>query len=202
LSSLKKGVLYASVLSTHDGPSDFKVLDSAVERLLEAVNEEKQSRILLSLRYSQRGRLPFATGSEPSSSSRSIPVTTSSGPDVALSSTRPGDGHSDNVLQLPVPSLDLVFDDGVLNAVKSVWQQVMPASSEAGERGDQGEGGGQKGGGESGGKAAEAEVEGERGGGEEAATEEDDVVGELSGAPVDQFLVFEDRQEPVADDED
>jgi hypothetical protein len=96
------GVLYASTsLSEQNG---LNLLQKAVDVLLSAVDVTPAPSILWSAKYQQR----------PSSGTESLPV----------------DANS-NILRFPAPSLDLAFDDGVLDNVKELWQKI--AGDDVGE---------------------------------------------------------------------
>ena len=74
------------------------LLQKAVDALLSCVDANPQPSILWSVRYQQ----------QPSSGSESLPT-----------------GASDQVLHFPPPSLDLAFDDSVLENVRELWQKIV-----------------------------------------------------------------------------
>lgn len=110
-----KGVLYAS--TTAPGAAGFALLDRAVLELLHCVGEEPSPSVLWSLRYEQ--------------SQSALDTPASASPSVG------------GILRFPQSSLDLAFDDGMLERVKKVWLEIV--GSDAGEFmkfGEQGDGGG------------------------------------------------------------
>lgn len=84
------------------GKAGSEYLQKAVEALLATVKVVPQPTVLWAVRYQQ----------SPSSGSEPLPT-------------------GDHVLRFPPPSLDLAFDDTVLDNVKEIWQQV--AGNDAGE---------------------------------------------------------------------
>lgn len=78
-----------------NGQKGFDLLQKAVQALLSTVEITPQPSELWSIQYQQ----------QPSSGSESIPT-------------------DDHVLRFPTPSLDLVFDDSILDHVKQVWQKI------------------------------------------------------------------------------
>ncbi|KAI9841236.1 MAG: Rab proteins geranylgeranyltransferase component A [Sclerophora amabilis] len=110
-----QSVLYASMLASHS--SSYTVLDHAIRALLDTVQEDVPPEILYSLRYTQHGssvgqqvgklRDPSSTPSNPST---------------------PND--SSRVLFFPLPSLDLAFDDNILDHVKDTWKKIMSDTGE------------------------------------------------------------------------
>ncbi|KAL3472316.1 GDP dissociation inhibitor [Aspergillus californicus] len=92
-----QSVLYGSVsISGQQGQS---LIEGAVERLLQS-SAGSDAEVLWSLRYTQLGR----------------PVD---------GNTRPVNAVSGNVIRFPAPSLDLSFDDSVIDLVKDAWTLVM-----------------------------------------------------------------------------
>ncbi|RAL10988.1 putative Rab geranylgeranyl transferase escort protein [Aspergillus homomorphus CBS 101889] len=92
-------VLYGSVsISGSDGQA---LIESAVQQLLESA-AGPDAKVLWSLRYTQLGR---AIGSE-----------TGSVQSVNL---------ADRIVRLPPSSLDLAFDDSLIDTVKDAWQAIM-----------------------------------------------------------------------------
>ena len=79
-----------------------QLLQKATEALLSAVDASPRPTVLWSVRYEQ----------QPSSGFETLPT-------------------GDHVLSFPPPSLDLAFDDTVLDNVKAVWQKI--AGDDAGE---------------------------------------------------------------------
>ena len=96
------GVLYAS--TSLGGQKGFELLQIAVDGLLSAVDATPAPSVLWSANYQQR----------PSSGTESLPTDTDS-----------------NIIRFPVPTMDLAFDDAVLDNVKDVWQTI--AGEDAGE---------------------------------------------------------------------
>lgn len=95
------GVLYASTLASDE--KGFELLQKAVESLLSVVQVTPPPRMLWSVRYLQ----------QPCSGTEIIP------------------SGIDNVLRFSPSSMDLAFDDQVLENVKEVWQRI--AGEDAGE---------------------------------------------------------------------
>lgn len=81
------------------------LLDRAVQELLDALDEEPHPTVLCTLRYTQSGL----------SASPMTSAVDSSGP----------------VLQFPPPTLDLVFDDGMLEQVKAMWEKIKEDGSDS-----------------------------------------------------------------------
>ncbi len=86
-----------------DGPIGFTLLQKAIESLLSAHESSPPPAVLWSVKYQQRA----SSGSE----------------------TLPSD--NDHVIRFPPPSMDLAFDDTVLDTVKEVWQKIV--GDDAGE---------------------------------------------------------------------
>ena len=78
------------------GEQGFNLLNEAITRLLFTVDVTPAPKILWSIQYQQ----------QPSSGSESLPT-------------------GDQVLCFPPPTLDLAFDDTVLDNVQEVWQKIM-----------------------------------------------------------------------------
>ncbi|OJJ43134.1 hypothetical protein ASPZODRAFT_124350 [Penicilliopsis zonata CBS 506.65] len=93
---LGQSVIYGSVAIP--GPRGHTLLESAVEKLVHP------ARILWSLRYTQLGR--------------------ASAVDDAAQAVQ-SSGFAENVFCFPPPSLDLAFDDGLIDLVRAVWRGVM-----------------------------------------------------------------------------
>ncbi|TKA64092.1 hypothetical protein B0A49_07845 [Cryomyces minteri] len=106
------GVVYASTATT--GLEGSETLDKAVARLLQNVGENPTPQVLWSMRYEQS-----------SSVSRPLPQMSSAGTGNLGQS-----GSADHVLIFPPSSLDLVFDDSILQRVRSVWEKIMGAEAE------------------------------------------------------------------------
>ncbi|KAL9115633.1 MAG: hypothetical protein Q9227_000001 [Pyrenula ochraceoflavens] len=98
------GIIYASTLSSDT--SDFIILDEAVNKLLRATNGS-DAHLLWSLHYLQSGRF-------------------SSDGNVGISRSP----ASQRILVFPPPSLDLEFDDGIIDSIREVWRIVMGAESD------------------------------------------------------------------------
>lgn len=98
------GVIYASTLSSlggHGGEAPGR-LATAVSCLLDASpSKDDKPEVLWSLQYR-------ATGRSVSSESGEIRF-----------------GMCDRVMTFPPPSIDLTFDDSILENVKEVWKRVM-----------------------------------------------------------------------------
>ncbi|EMD64129.1 hypothetical protein COCSADRAFT_26322 [Bipolaris sorokiniana ND90Pr] len=87
-------VLYALV--SLGSSKGFTLLDQAVDSLLSAMNTTPAPKVLWSAKYQQ----------QPSSGSDVLPC------------------GSEKIIRFPPPPMDLAFDDGVLDNVKSVWEKV------------------------------------------------------------------------------
>jgi len=95
------GVVYASTaLPTDRGQP---LLSSAIEELLKMTGEASQARVLWTLQYEQHS--PPNEG-QPQLQHQKI-------------------YEQERLLKLPPPSMDLVFDDGVLDSVRWAWQKIM-----------------------------------------------------------------------------
>ncbi|KAI4632315.1 uncharacterized protein J4E88_006122 [Alternaria novae-zelandiae] len=94
-------VLYAS--TSVSGRDGFALLQKAVDSLLSAEDVSPSPTILWSVEYQQQS----------SSGSETLPTDT------------------DHVIRFPPPSMDLAFDDAVLDNVKEVWQKIV--GDDAGE---------------------------------------------------------------------
>ncbi|OJD14146.1 hypothetical protein AJ78_05473 [Emergomyces pasteurianus Ep9510] len=107
-------IMYGSTLLTgsddYDGQS---AIQSAATNLL--ASTDSGAKILWSLRYTQLGVLGGASLSAP----------------VELSSV--SSSLSGRVFSFAPPSLDLAFDDGILDQVRSVWEAVTDGDAERGE---------------------------------------------------------------------
>lgn len=93
------GVLYASAMLR--GERGFALLEKAVESLLAAADVVPLPQVLWSARYQQ----------QPSSGHDPLP------------------SETQNVIRFPPPSMDLAFDDTILDNVKDVWQKIMGEGS-------------------------------------------------------------------------
>jgi hypothetical protein len=98
---LGQSILYAATSLSSE--MGFDLLNKATDALLAAVDDTPAPTSLWSMRYKQRA----SSGSEP------LP---------------PTGGH---ILSFPPPSMDLAFDDVILDNVKEVWQKIM--GDDAGE---------------------------------------------------------------------
>jgi len=85
------------------GRDGFALLQKAVDSLLSAHDVSPSPTILWSVEYQQQA----------SSGSETLPTDT------------------DHVVRFPPPSMDLAFDDAVLDNVKEVWQKIV--GDDAGE---------------------------------------------------------------------
>lgn len=90
------GVIYSSV--SIPGPQGQSLIEQAVGKLLDSA-ADPEAKVLWALRYTQLGR-----SDETPSELTVLP-------------------H--NILAFPPPSLDLAFDDSVLDTVKEAWRLVM-----------------------------------------------------------------------------
>jgi hypothetical protein len=101
------GVLYASVsLPVEQGKP---LLSSAVEELLRITGEASHARVLWNLQYEQHS--PHSRKHPQLQNQKSY--------------------KRERVLKLPSPSMDLVFDDGVLDSVRWAWQKIMGEEAES-----------------------------------------------------------------------
>ncbi|KAI9818732.1 MAG: Rab proteins geranylgeranyltransferase component A [Phylliscum demangeonii] len=91
-------VLYASVRA--HAATGFSTLETSVQRLLEAVDGNSSAQVLYTLRYQQLG------------------------PPSAAEATQPQPPALSCVREFDAPSLDLVFDDDVLEQVRQAWCQI------------------------------------------------------------------------------
>ena len=94
---------------------DPSLLDAAVHRLLQVVDEDRSSRVLFTLRYTQLGSTLGPVHTEP--------------PDETFPEVGSVLHPSSRILRVPPPSLDLVFDDSTCAHVKSVWAQIVQGVS-------------------------------------------------------------------------
>jgi hypothetical protein len=78
-----------------------------VEKLLSTANEEPAPRVLWSMSYVQRGRASSNAISEPFAQDK-----------------------SGRVLTFPPASLDLSFDDTLVDSVRAVWRKTTDAESD------------------------------------------------------------------------
>ncbi|GFF24632.1 rab proteins geranylgeranyltransferase component A [Aspergillus udagawae] len=96
-----QSVLYSSV--SIPGPDGQSLLESAIHKLLQS-SADLNAKILWSLRFTQLGRLSQ---------------------DVRGTSRIQRSSLSANILSFPPPSLDLAFDDALIDAVKDAWKIIM-----------------------------------------------------------------------------
>jgi Rab proteins geranylgeranyltransferase component A len=94
------GIIYASTKVTTELWRER--LANAVERLLNAGNQDPVPTLLWSISYLQRGR------------ASSVSIVTSFAQD-----------ESGQIITLPAPSLDLAFDDALVDSVRAVWKKIM-----------------------------------------------------------------------------
>lgn len=93
--NIASGILYASTSLSSD--KGFELLKKAIRGLLVAVLVNPMPDILWSAEYRQHA----------SSGSEALP-----------------DGN-EHVLRFPTPSMDLAFDDAILDNVEEVWQKIV-----------------------------------------------------------------------------
>ncbi|KAK5295342.1 rab geranylgeranyl transferase escort protein-like protein [Cryomyces antarcticus] len=105
-------VIYASTATA--GPEGSKILDEAVARLLQNVGENPTPQVLWSMRYEQSSSVPHPLP----------PMSTVGTGNLGQSAS------ADHVLIFPPSSLDLAFDDAILQRVRSVWEKIMGAEAE------------------------------------------------------------------------
>ncbi|KAH0558902.1 hypothetical protein GP486_004473 [Trichoglossum hirsutum] len=103
---LWKGVLYASVSA--EARQGHSLLDQAIEKLLESVEDNIPPEVLYQIRYTQALASPL-----PDDASKE-----SENPPATLGAIR-------NILLFPSPSPGLVFDDSILERVKSFWRMIV-----------------------------------------------------------------------------
>lgn len=98
----RTGVLYASTkASGFAGEDSYRILDLAVQLLLRSLEDEPSTpEILWKLQY---GRLAASESDN----------------GVSLTSV-----NTENVLQFSDPTVDLAFDDKVLEEVRNAWQKI------------------------------------------------------------------------------
>lgn len=94
---MSSGIIYGSV--SLPGPEGQTLLECAVDRLLQA--EGPQAIVLWSMRYNQLGRL--STDGTPSTLHT----------------------HSPHVFSFPPSSLDLAFEDDIVDTVKEAWTRIV-----------------------------------------------------------------------------
>lgn len=82
------------------GAEGQELLNLAIQKLLQSMRNEAGASVLWSLRFTQLGRTDDAPA------------------DLVLS-------LAGRVIGLPPPSLDLAFDDDMIDAVQKVWKTVM-----------------------------------------------------------------------------
>lgn len=99
------GVVYASTEASAKNSKER--LADAVEKLLSTVNEEPAPCVLWSMSYVQRGRASSDTISKPFAQDK-----------------------SGRVLTFPPASLDLAFDDALVDSVRAVWRKTMDAEAD------------------------------------------------------------------------
>ncbi|KAE8144394.1 GDP dissociation inhibitor [Aspergillus avenaceus] len=95
-----QSVIYGSV--SIPGSQGQSLIENAVHRLLQSATEA-EAKIMWSLRYTQLGL----------------------GNDVADAHKWELQRPSANILRIPPPSLDLAFDDAMINLVKNAWKVIM-----------------------------------------------------------------------------
>lgn len=99
--------VFVHVLTTHTGSiyastsGPTSLLDEAVKRLLAVMADTSQPVILWCLKYEQQGPGADHSGSDPKTNAE------------------------DGTVIFPSPSLDLAFDEAVLDAVKEAWQRII-----------------------------------------------------------------------------
>ena len=97
-------MIYTSTIASDT--SAFKSLDEAVDKLL-SVAEDAKNLKLWSLCYLQVGR-----------------------PAMADSSNLLRSSKTDRILSFSIPSLDLAFEDGVIDSVREAWTCISGAESD------------------------------------------------------------------------
>lgn len=94
------GILYAS--TSLQGDEGFELLEKGVQALLSSVDLTPSPITLWSVRYRQ----------QPSSESGSL------------------SNMNDHIVRFPPLSMDLAFDDSILDQVKEVWQKIVGEGAE------------------------------------------------------------------------
>ncbi len=108
------GVLYASISTSTD--IGYGLLDHAVERILECVETgEQPTEVLWSMRYQQRSQWSTAVSQDQPSKA----------------SPQPDPQELKNTMVFPSPTLDLAFDDSILEQVQEAWQKINAADPES-----------------------------------------------------------------------
>lgn len=92
-------MLYAS--TSLEGDSGFQLLGKAIEALLSSADGNTKPDVLWSLQYGQHFG-PSATTLPPKPSTA-----------------------DERILEFPASSLDLTFDDSILDRVRDVWQKIV-----------------------------------------------------------------------------
>jgi hypothetical protein len=105
---LDPGVIYASTGDKSEGCR--QSLTDAVKRLLSTANEDPSPSILWSMSYIERGRVPSTTAPAPFAHD-----------------------ESGQIMTFPQNSLDLAFDDALVDSVKAVWKKIMGAEADDAE---------------------------------------------------------------------
>ena len=98
------GVIYASTRETSEDSK--QSLTDAVEKLLSTANEDPAPRILWSMSYNEKDRAP----------STAVPAAFAH-------------DESGQLMVFPQKSLDLAFDDALVDSVKGVWREIMGSNA-------------------------------------------------------------------------
>lgn len=108
------GVLYASISTSTDIGNG--LLDHAIKRIIECVEMGGQpTEVLWSMRYQQRSQWSTAVSQDHTS----------------RASARPDPLVLKNTMVFPSPTLDLAFDDSILEQVQEAWQKITAADPES-----------------------------------------------------------------------
>ena len=108
-----KGVLYASVST--ESEYSYSLLDKAIECLLESMGNDPSPEVLYQIKYTQ-------------TSTSSLTDRVKIDPQTPASMSN----SPENILLFPPPSLDLVFDDSILERVKTFWRKITDEDGDGG----------------------------------------------------------------------
>ncbi|KAI9721253.1 MAG: hypothetical protein M1812_002414 [Candelaria pacifica] len=107
-------VLYASISSSVE--IGYILLDEAIKRLLECLKQEEQAaEVLWSMHYQQRSQRSSVISRE----------------QTARPGSQSGQQSSKDTLIFPSPTLDLAFDDCMLEQVQEAWREITAADPQS-----------------------------------------------------------------------
>ena len=136
------GIIYASCGVPSSGTKEItnhihSKLDASVEELLLSIDSTSPestsaTKVLWSMHYTSRGTSPLNPNAsiDPTAETQSPP----SGPRETRAVQNLGNSVDSRMIVFPVPSLDLSFDDSIIDTVKSAWEKIM--GSEIGDATD------------------------------------------------------------------